>query len=113
MRNRCRREIIVSFSRVPAPEPQALTASSESTGPDSPQSERPEGVVNELIQAGAIADRRKGVAPIVLAQALTESIEVHTAERRGRSSAGTALGSTATAATDESRLGIGPWPRPD
>jgi CheY-like chemotaxis protein len=41
-----------------------------------------DGVVNELIQAGAIAYRRKGVAPSVLAQALSDSIKVHTAERR-------------------------------
>jgi DNA-binding NarL/FixJ family response regulator len=41
-----------------------------------------EGVVHELIQAGAIAYRRKGVAVSVLADTLTESIKVHTAERR-------------------------------
>jgi CheY-like chemotaxis protein len=41
-----------------------------------------DGVVNELIQAGAVAYRRKGVAPRALADALTESIKVHTAERR-------------------------------
>jgi DNA-binding NarL/FixJ family response regulator len=41
-----------------------------------------DGVVRELIQAGAIAYRRKGVAPRTLAEALTESIKVHTAERR-------------------------------
>jgi DNA-binding NarL/FixJ family response regulator len=41
-----------------------------------------DGVVHELIQAGAIAYRRKGVAPHVLADALTESIEIHSAERR-------------------------------
>lgn len=41
-----------------------------------------DGVVRELIQAGAIAYRRKGVAPRALAEALTESIKVHTAERR-------------------------------
>jgi DNA-binding NarL/FixJ family response regulator len=39
------------------------------------------GVVRELIQAGAIAYRRKGVAPHVLAKALTDSIKVHIAER--------------------------------
>jgi CheY-like chemotaxis protein len=42
---------------------------------------RADGVVRELIQAGAIAYRHKGVAPRVLADALTESIKVHTAER--------------------------------
>jgi DNA-binding NarL/FixJ family response regulator len=41
-----------------------------------------DGVVNELIQAGAISYRRKGVPPSALAQALTDSIKVHTAERR-------------------------------
>jgi len=41
-----------------------------------------DGVVNELIKAGAIAYRRKGVAPSALAEALSESIKVHTAERR-------------------------------
>ncbi|MGD1055830.1 MAG: response regulator transcription factor [Solirubrobacteraceae bacterium] len=41
-----------------------------------------DGVVRELIEAGAIAYRRKGVAPRALAEALTESIKVHTAERR-------------------------------
>jgi DNA-binding NarL/FixJ family response regulator len=44
---------------------------------------RSHGVVHELMTAGAIAYRRKGVPPRVLAQALTESIKVHTAERRG------------------------------
>jgi two-component system, response regulator PdtaR len=39
------------------------------------------GVVHELTEAGAIAYRRKGVAPDVLAEALTESIKVHVAER--------------------------------
>jgi DNA-binding NarL/FixJ family response regulator len=43
---------------------------------------RTEGVVGELIQAGAIAYRRKGVPPRVLADALSESIRAHTAERR-------------------------------
>jgi CheY-like chemotaxis protein len=43
---------------------------------------RADGVVRELIQAGAIAYRHKGVAPRALADALTESIKVHTAERR-------------------------------
>jgi len=41
------------------------------------------GMVRELMQAGAIAYRRKGVAPYVLAEALTESIKIHIAERRG------------------------------
>jgi ActR/RegA family two-component response regulator len=41
-----------------------------------------DGVVNELIQAGAIAYRRKGVAPSALADTLIESIKAHTAERR-------------------------------
>jgi CheY-like chemotaxis protein len=41
-----------------------------------------DGVVGELIQAGAIAYRRKGVAPPVLAAALTEAIRIHTVERR-------------------------------
>jgi CheY-like chemotaxis protein len=41
-----------------------------------------DGIVHELIQAGAIAYRRKGVPPRVLADTLTESIKVHTAERR-------------------------------
>jgi DNA-binding NarL/FixJ family response regulator len=41
-----------------------------------------DGVVGELIQAGAIAYRRKGVAPSVLAAALSEAIRIHTAERR-------------------------------
>ncbi len=41
------------------------------------------GVVDELMQAGAVTYRRKGVAPRVLAQALTESIRIHAAERRG------------------------------
>jgi DNA-binding NarL/FixJ family response regulator len=40
-----------------------------------------EGIVRELMQAGAISYRRKGVAPHVLADALTESIKVHNAER--------------------------------
>jgi DNA-binding NarL/FixJ family response regulator len=43
---------------------------------------RTDGVVGELIQAGAIAYRRKGVPPRVLADALSESIRAHTAERR-------------------------------
>jgi len=41
------------------------------------------GIVRELMQAGAISYRRKGVAPHALAEALTESIKVHIAERRG------------------------------
>lgn len=36
-----------------------------------------DGVVRELIRAGAIAYMRKGVAPHVLAESLTESIEAH------------------------------------
>jgi DNA-binding NarL/FixJ family response regulator len=44
--------------------------------------QRCHGVVGELLRAGAIAYRRKGVAPHALAEALTESIEVHIAERR-------------------------------
>ena len=44
--------------------------------------QRSHGIVRELMQAGAIAYRRKGVAPQVLAAALTESIRVHAAERR-------------------------------
>jgi DNA-binding NarL/FixJ family response regulator len=34
-------------------------------------------VVRELIQTGAIAYRRKGLAPDVLAESLTESISAH------------------------------------
>jgi len=41
-----------------------------------------DGVVNELIQAGAIAYRRKGASPDALAETLTESMKVHAAERR-------------------------------
>jgi DNA-binding NarL/FixJ family response regulator len=41
-----------------------------------------EGVVRELIEAGAVAYRRKGASPRVLAAALTESIRVHSAERQ-------------------------------
>jgi DNA-binding NarL/FixJ family response regulator len=44
--------------------------------------QRSHGIVRELMQAGAIAYRRKGVAPQVLATALTESIRVHAADRR-------------------------------
>jgi DNA-binding NarL/FixJ family response regulator len=43
---------------------------------------RAHGVVRELMQADAITYRRKGVAPQVIAEALTEAIEAHTAERR-------------------------------
>lgn len=39
-------------------------------------------LVNELIDAGAIGFRRKGIAPQALAEALIESIRIHTAERR-------------------------------
>jgi len=42
---------------------------------------RSHGVVGELMQAGAIAYRRKGVASHDLADALTESMRVHAAER--------------------------------
>jgi CheY-like chemotaxis protein len=44
---------------------------------------RSHGMVRELMQAGAIAYRRKGVAPHLLATALTESIKAHAADRRG------------------------------
>jgi len=44
------------------------------------------GIVRELMQAGAIAYRRKGVATHLLATALTESMKVHAAERRGSAS---------------------------
>ncbi len=40
------------------------------------------GIVLELTRAGAVSYRRKGVAPRVLADALTESISVHAADRR-------------------------------
>jgi DNA-binding NarL/FixJ family response regulator len=43
---------------------------------------RSHGIVRELMRAGAIAYRRKGVAPHVLAAALTESIRVHAVDRR-------------------------------
>jgi CheY-like chemotaxis protein len=39
-------------------------------------------LVNELIDAGAIGFRRKGIAPRALAEALLESIRIHTADRR-------------------------------
>jgi two-component system nitrate/nitrite response regulator NarL len=38
-----------------------------------------DGVVRELMQAGAMTYRRKGVAPNVLAESLTDSIRAHTA----------------------------------
>jgi DNA-binding NarL/FixJ family response regulator len=38
-------------------------------------------VVRELMQAGAMAYRRKGVAPDVLAESLTDSIKAHAAGR--------------------------------
>jgi len=44
---------------------------------------RSHGMVRELMQAGAIAYRRKGVAPQLLATALTQSIKSHAADRRG------------------------------
>lgn len=42
-------------------------------------------VVRELMQAGAMAYRRKGVAPNVLAESLTDSIKAHAAGRLGPS----------------------------
>jgi DNA-binding NarL/FixJ family response regulator len=59
------------------------------------------GVVHELTEAGAIAYRRKGVAPDVLAEALTESIKVHLAERR----------ESAEPILVPYCLGLGRWPR--
>jgi len=44
-----------------------------------------DGLVRELMQAGAIAYRRKGVAPTVLAQSLNESIKAHSDGRAGPS----------------------------
>jgi DNA-binding NarL/FixJ family response regulator len=41
-----------------------------------------DGVVRELMQAGAVAYLRKGVEPQVLAYALMDSIDTHAAERR-------------------------------
>jgi DNA-binding NarL/FixJ family response regulator len=38
--------------------------------------------VRQLLRAGAIVYRRKGIDPHVLAMALTQSIQAHTAERR-------------------------------
>jgi DNA-binding NarL/FixJ family response regulator len=43
-----------------------------------------DGVVRELLQAGATAYLRKGTSPQVLANTLLDSIEVHSAERRQR-----------------------------
>jgi DNA-binding NarL/FixJ family response regulator len=43
-----------------------------------------DGLVRALLQAGAVAYLRKGVAPQVLAETLTDSIEAHSAERRLR-----------------------------
>jgi DNA-binding NarL/FixJ family response regulator len=43
---------------------------------------RSNGLVRELMQAGAIEYRHKGVPAQVLVEALTESIKVHIAERR-------------------------------
>ena len=43
-----------------------------------------EGSVRELMQAGAVAYLRKGVAPQALAQALADSIEAHAVERRAQ-----------------------------
>lgn len=65
-----------------------------------------DGVVLELIQAGAISYRRKGVAPSVLADALTESIKVHTADRR--KSAWTILSWYCSGLNRGSRQRIGP-----
>jgi len=59
------------------------------------------GVVHELTEAGAIAYRHKGVAPDVLAEALTESIKVHVAERRA----------SAEPILVPYCLGLGRWPR--
>jgi hypothetical protein len=58
-------------------------------------------VVHELTEAGAIAYRRKGVAPDVLAEALTESIKVHVADRR----------ESALPILLPYCLGLGRWPR--
>jgi DNA-binding NarL/FixJ family response regulator len=44
-----------------------------------------DGLVRELMQAGAVAYRRKGVAPTVLAQSLNESIKAHSDEHAGPS----------------------------
>jgi DNA-binding NarL/FixJ family response regulator len=44
-----------------------------------------DGVVRELMQAGAVAYLRKGVAPQVLTDALMDSIEAHATERLQRS----------------------------
>jgi DNA-binding NarL/FixJ family response regulator len=41
-----------------------------------------DGVVRELMQAGAVAYLRKGVEPRALAEALVDSIEAHAVERR-------------------------------
>jgi CheY-like chemotaxis protein len=41
-----------------------------------------DGVVRELIQAGAVAYRRKSATTRILAEALNDSIKAHTAERR-------------------------------
>jgi DNA-binding NarL/FixJ family response regulator len=59
------------------------------------------GVVHELTEAGAIAYRRKGVPPDVLAEALTESIKVHVADRR----------ESAWPILAPYCLGLGRWPR--
>ncbi|MGD0453690.1 MAG: response regulator transcription factor [Solirubrobacteraceae bacterium] len=44
-----------------------------------------DGLVRELMQAGAIAYRRKGVAAAVLAQSLNDSIKAHSDGRAGGS----------------------------
>jgi DNA-binding NarL/FixJ family response regulator len=43
-----------------------------------------DGVVRELMEAGAVAYLRKGVAPQALAEALVDSIEAHAVERRAQ-----------------------------
>jgi DNA-binding NarL/FixJ family response regulator len=43
-----------------------------------------DGVVRELLHAGATAYLRKGVAPQVLTETLLDSIDAHTTERRER-----------------------------
>jgi DNA-binding NarL/FixJ family response regulator len=43
-----------------------------------------DGVVRELLQAGAITYLRKGIAPEALADALIDSISAHASERRQR-----------------------------
>jgi DNA-binding NarL/FixJ family response regulator len=45
--------------------------------------DRSHGLIDELMRAGAIAYRRKGSSPHVLARALRESIKAHAAEHSG------------------------------